>query len=330
MGRAANSLGERVGVLCGGPSQEREISLRSGRAIHEALLQKGYPAVLLELSRDPRKIPATLARSNISYAFIALHGPFGEDGKVQSLLRRLKIPYTGSAPAACRLGMDKWLSRRRWAQAGLPVPKTALAGSHEALLKGNGLSFPMVVKPAGQGSSFGISMVDSRKELARAIQQAAPYGQKILLEEYLSGPELTVGILEDRPLPVIQIVPKRRFYDFVAKYTPGQTEYRVPAPLPQEVARLAQRIALRAHRALGCRSFSRVDMIWVKARGPVLLELNTIPGMTATSLLPKAAQAVGIDFAELCSRMLASAFRAGPPSADERRWGGDKMMGVKV
>ena len=156
-----------------------------------------------------------------------------------------------------------------------------------------------------------MSLVDRPEDLPAAVREAARFGERILLEEHLPGPEVTVGILEDKPLPVIQIVPKRRFYDYTAKYTPGETDYLVPAPVPADTTRLLQEMALRAHEILGCRSFSRVDMILVPERGPVLLELNTIPGMTATSLLPKAALCAGIGFPELCRRMLASAFERG-------------------
>ncbi|MBI1952605.1 MAG: D-alanine--D-alanine ligase [Candidatus Omnitrophica bacterium] len=302
------SLKKPVGVLCGGPSGEREISLKSGQAIHEALLSLGLPSLLLELSRRPSEIPGQIIRAPMACAFIALHGAFGEDGKIQTLLGRLRIPYTGSRPTACRLGMDKWGSRGRWTRKGVPVPETVRVNLPGRLPGLGGLRFPVVVKPQAQGSSLGISLVDRPRNLRRAIREAASFGGGVLIEEYLAGSEFTVGILEDKALPVVQVVPKRRFYDFTAKYTQGQTDYRVPAPIPAPQARRAQRLALRAHRALGCRSFCRVDMIWVKDRGPVLLELNTMPGMTPLSLLPKAARVSGIDFAQLCLRMLASAW----------------------
>lgn len=296
----------KIGVLCGGPSREREISLRSGAAVHEALLSLGLPAVLLPLSQDVKQIPSQIKDSGIGCAFIALHGYFGEDGAVQSLLEEMKIPYTGSSVEACRYGMDKVTSRRKWLAAGLPVPQWKEADPLSAAVRAQEIGFPVVVKPVSEGSSLGMSIVDSVEEMPAAVEQAAQYGEALLLEEYLPGPELTVGILEDRPLPVIQVVPKRRFYDTIAKYTPGMTEYLVPAPLPRTVSQTAQEIAVRAHEALGCRTFSRVDLILVEGRGPVLLELNTIPGMTETSLLPKAAASIGISFPELCRRMLGS------------------------
>lgn len=295
-----------IGILCGGPSAEREISLRSGQAIHEALLSLGFPTVLLKLSQKEEKIPEELKKSRITRAFIALHGTFGEDGTIQAMLEEMGIPYTGSSPEACRYAMDKLSSRRRWLAAGLPIPKWVEAEPINAEVRSGQLTFPIVVKPIAQGSSFGVALADSPAELPAAVDEAAQFGEKLLLEEYLPGQELTVGILEDSALPVIQIVPRRRFYDTIAKYTPGETEFLIPAPLPDEATRLVQRIALAAHETLGCRSFSRVDLISVPERGPVLLELNTIPGMTSSSLLPKAAKAAGIDFPELCRRMLAS------------------------
>lgn len=298
---------EPVGVLCGGPSAEREISIRSGKAVHEALASRGIRAVLVTLSELPDQIPQEIVAAQIGCAFIALHGPFGEDGSIQQILEKLKIPYTGSSVEASRYAMDKVFSRRRWAGAGLDVPRWMGCDRLNAAHRAQRFSFPFMVKPLAQGSSLGISLVDSLQDLAPAVEEACRYGEEILLEEYLPGAELTVGILEDRPLPVIEILPQRRFYDTVAKYTPGMCQYRVPAPLSEGNSRRIQQLALAAHEILGCRSYSRVDMILVPHRGPVLLELNTIPGMTASSLLPKAAAAMGIDFPELCLKILACA-----------------------
>ena len=307
-----------IGVLCGGPSREREISIRSGRAVHQALCSLGLPARLVLLSEDAERIPGEIRAARPGCAFIALHGPFGEDGAVQALLERMKIPYTGSPVEACRYGSDKVSSRLKWLAAGLPVPRWKAADPLSAAGRAAEVGFPLMVKPVREGSSLGMSIVDSAGQLPAAVEEAAKFGPDLLLEEYLSGPELTVGILEERPLPVIQIVTKRRFYDFIAKYTPGMTEYRVPALLPQETARAAQELALQAHEALGCRSFSRVDLILAEGRGPLLLEINSIPGMTETSLLPKAAAAAGIQFPELCRRMLASALQRAPTVGSAR------------
>ena len=297
----------RIGVLCGGPSREREISLRSGQAVHEALLSLGLESIKVTLSQDPERIADEIRAAGISCAFVALHGWFGEDGTIQSILEQMQIPYTGSGVEACRYGMDKVFSRRRWSAAALPIARWALADSDSAPRRAYSIGFPLVIKPVSEGSSLGANIVDSETELAPAVEEAASFGKGVLLEEYLPGAELTVGILRDEPLPVVQVVPKRRFYDYEAKYTHGLTDYRAPAPLPDTARDLVQQVALRAHSVLGCRGFSRVDLILVPDRGPVLLELNPIPGMTQSSLLPKAAAAAGISFPELCRQMLASA-----------------------
>ena len=301
-----------IGVLCGGPSREREISLRSGRAIHEALLSLELPSRLVVLSQDPDRIPEELAAAKLGCAFVALHGWFGEDGTLQGILEEMNVPYTGSGPEACRYGMDKVTSRRRWLAAGLPIPRWQPADPDSVAVRAARMPFPVVLKPVCEGSSLGISIVDAPEQLPAAAEQAGAFSRDWILEEYLAGPELTVGILQDRPLPVIQIVPRRRFYDYTAKYTPGITEYLVPAPLEESVARGVQETALAAHETLGCHSFSRVDLILTADRGPVLLELNPIPGMTQTSLLPKAAAAAGLSFAELCRQMLESAWQRSP------------------
>ncbi len=297
-----------IGVLCGGPSREREISVRSGEAVHRGLLSLGLPSILLALPSEVDCVPEQIRSKGVNCAFIALHGSFGEDGTLQAVLEEMGIAYTGSGPEACRYGMDKVASRRRWLAADLPIPKWRPAGPENALARAGELGFPLVLKPVAQGSSFGISLVDAPEQLPQAVQVASAFGNEWILEEYLPGLELTVGILQDQPLPVIQVVPKRRFYDYTAKYTPGMTEYLVPAPLDGETTRRVQQIALRAHETLGCRSFSRVDLILADGLGPVLLELNPIPGLTQTSLLPKAAAAAGISFPELCRQMLASAW----------------------
>lgn len=298
-----DKAGLRIGVLMGGPSAERDVSLRSGRAIAEALLSKGYDAVPMEIWLPTRD---ELRSANINVAFIALHGTFGEDGQIQAILEDLKIPYTGSKVKASRLGMDKVISRELFKKVKLNVPEYhVVENGTRPKVK---FTTPIVVKPSAQGSSVGISIIDKAEELDAAIKEAFKFGENVLLERFIHGNELTVGMLDDRPLPVIQVVPKRRYYDEVAKYTAGMTEYLCPAPISEDYTRLAQDAAVRAHNAIGCRSFSRVDMI-LSGDKIVILEVNTIPGMTHLSLLPKAAKAAGIDFPELCERMLESAFK---------------------
>ena len=299
-----DKVGLRIGVLMGGPSAERDVSLRSGRAVAEALLSKGYNAIPMEVWLPTKD---ELKSADIDVAFIALHGTFGEDGQIQAILEELKIPYTGSKAKASQLGMDKVASRRLFQKAGLKVPGYhVIDNGARPKLK---FSPPIVVKPSAQGSSVGVSIIDKIEELDRAIKEAFKFGEEVLLEEFIHGKELTVGILDDKPLPVIQVVPKRRYYDEVAKYTAGMTEYLCPAPISAHEAGFAQDAGIRAHKALCCRSFSRVDMILSGDNKIIVLEVNTIPGMTQLSLLPKAANAAGIDFPGLCEKMLESAFK---------------------
>ena len=294
---------EPIGVLCGGPSAEREISLRSGHAVWTALRGLGYPVRLVDILR-PEWVDQ-LCAERIRTAFVALHGPFGEDGTVQALLESLEIVYTGSGVAASRLAMDKASARLQLAASGVPVPRGFVVPSHcEAP---DGFWWPVVVKPSRQGSSIGLTIVEHPAGWRAAVAEARRYDEVVLCEEYLRGQEIAVGIVDDAPLPVIQVVPSRRFYDYVAKYTPGITQYLVPAPLNAATTSAVQAMALRAHRALGCRGFSRADLIVTPDRGGVVLEVNTIPGLTATSLLPKAAAATGVSFPQLCERLLASA-----------------------
>jgi len=303
----------RIAVLMGGPSAEHEISLKSGQGVVAALSRRGWETsgiiIPHELTTDETRQYARLAleRAGTELVFIALHGPFGEDGAIQQLCEDLSLPYTGSSVQASCLGLDKVASRLRFEQAGLHVPSWQLvsptmdAGCERALEQ---LRFPVVVKPTNQGSSIGVSIATHHGELVDAMSEAARYDTRLLLEEFVRGRELTVGILGDEALPVIGIRPARRFFDYTAKYTPGMTEYEVPAMLDEGLARQVQASGLLAHQALGCRHFSRVDLILNEGNQPVILEVNTIPGLTAVSLLPKAAACVGISYDELCERLL--------------------------
>lgn len=289
----------------GGPSTEREISLKSGKAVYHALKEQGLDVVALDITDNSLN---KIEQVKLSCAFIALHGKFGEDGTIQKFLESLDIPYTGSGVMASYLCLDKIASRRILKQFGIPVPEHYILnrkfwGRH---LPGLKLNFPVVVKPSSQGSSIGVTFVNNRRNLIPALKLAFKYDQAIIIEKYIRGREITVGILEDRALPVVEIVPKKRFFDFQAKYEKGKSDYVVPAKLPQEYYRQAQRIGLLAHKVLGCRDFSRVDMILAKA-GPVILEVNSIPGLTSTSLLPMAAEAFGVTFGELCLKIVQSA-----------------------
>ncbi|MBM4435569.1 MAG: D-alanine--D-alanine ligase [Chloroflexi bacterium] len=361
----------RVGVLAGGASAERQISLATGLQIAEHLPKARYDVVLMDplalmagnrhlsaeqrahakaladrsgrvdplTERDRRELPAEFLRqieraaealvpvtsaivpsageAPIDVAFIALHGPWGEDGTLQGLLEILGIPYVGSGVLASALAMDKVMAKRILAEAGLDVPRGAVvtragharspAAAGEAA---RAVGYPVFVKPVRQGSSLGATLVERPDGLAAAVDDALAYDDRALIEERLAGTELTVGVVGGDDdlfaLPVIEIVTERTFFDYKAKYDPSASQEICPARVPDDVARRAQDVALEAHRALGCADLSRTDMILRGARMTVL-EVNTIPGMTANSLLPKSARVAGVPFAELLERLIRSA-----------------------
>ncbi|MBU0548783.1 MAG: D-alanine--D-alanine ligase [Candidatus Omnitrophica bacterium] len=308
MGVGVNNFG-RIGVLMGGASSERDISLNSGKAVYECLKNLSLEAVCLDIKSDDYIENRSFIReAGIDTAFIALHGHFGEDGQIQSLLEELNIPYTGSDPDASRLAMDKVASRKVFQKEALPVPNYIVFCSPEAIDSDkevtSNLTAPFVVKPAAQGSSIGLSIVNRQEQLKEALRLASNYDKNIIIEEYIEGREITVGILAERALPVIEIIPKNKFYDYEAKYAAGMSEYVVPAELPADIACRLQEIGLAAHRSLGCFAFSRVDIRLNRDNAPFILEVNSIPGLTSVSLLPKAASAAGIDFSQLCTRIL--------------------------
>ena len=303
----------RVGVLMGGVSSEREVSLKSGKAVTEALLRRGCDVIALDIiDGEYKKIRSLIEEAGIDAAFIALHGQLGEDGGIQSILEKINIPYTGSGIEASRLAINKALAQDLFKKNGINVPSyVALSGDDElridAVVKQLG-GFPIVVKPAREGSSIGINLTTTSEELKRAIGCAREYGPTVLLEQYIEGRELTVGILGQEALPVVEICPKRGFFDYEAKYTKGMADYIVPAGIPEDVSRGLQRTALCAHQVLGCADFSRVDFMLGAGRAHYVLEVNTIPGFTSTSLLPKAALAQGISFDQLCFKLMEMAY----------------------
>lgn len=294
----------RIGVLLGGCSSEREVSIKSGNAVYEALASLGFDVVKVDVL-DSRSLISRLRSFEIEIAFIALHGKFGEDGGVQSLLSENAIAYTGSGPEPSRLAFDKAAAKKIFKQHNIPTPDYIVIENKitEDIL--NKIKLPAVVKPCHEGSSIGMSIVDAHSDIMPAMEKAFAYDDKVIAEDYVHGEEIAVGILKEAPLPVIQIKPKERFYDYNSKYTEGGSSYIVPAALPENIVSSAQGLGVSAHRALGCRVFSRVDMIVSKKDNSIaVLEVNTIPGFTKTSLLPKAAKAAGIDFPEMCLAML--------------------------
>jgi len=297
---------KKIGVLCGGSSQEREISLKTGDAVYRAMVSLGLNACKFDVDKD---IAAKLVKEKINLAFLGLHGKLGEDGTIQGLLEIMGVPYTGSGVLASALALDKSYTKKVFSYHNLPMAKYKVL---EKRVESPGdilgeLKCPVIVKPAREGSTIGVTIVREPDGLDSAINLAFSYGDKILIEEYIEGREITVGILGDEALPVIEIVSKTAFYDYRAKYEPGMSKHIVPAELPREQYQLAQSLALSAHRALGCKGATRVDMVMDREGKIYLLEVNTIPGMTETSLLPEAAAVAGIDFKQLVVKILSYA-----------------------
>jgi D-alanine-D-alanine ligase len=301
------SKGKKIGVLMGGMSRERDISLKTGKAVAKALTTKGYQAQPIDV--NPR-IAETLSKEKIDCAFLALHGKFGEDGTIQGMFELLRIPYTGSGVLASALALHKVMAKRIFHYEKISTPMFDVLHAKDVKKETQreiSLPLPVVVKPAREGSTIGVSIVMKEKQWIPALKKAGQYDEEILVEEFINGKEITVGILEDLPLPIIEIAPKSGFYDFHSKYTKGETEYIIPARMPREKYLTAQDLSLRAFRALGCSGVARVDLMLDERNNPFVLEVNTMPGMTETSLLPKAANYAGIAFEELAERILLGA-----------------------
>lgn len=297
---------KRVAVFMGGVSTEREISISSGRAVVGALEKAGFDVIPVVVNDEELR---ELDGLDVDVVFIALHGCFGEDGGVQELLESRGIPYTGSGVQASRMAMDKVESKWTFVASGLPTPEfiTLRQGQPIQELEGlllEKLPIPMVAKPARNGSSVGVSIIHDISELHQGLETAFRYDDKVVVERYIKGRELTVGILGEEALPVIEIKPAREFYDLSAKYEDKGTNYIVNPDIPGDIYDKAQRLALSAHNRLGCSGFSRVDMILSDDTELYFLEVNTIPGFTERSLLPKAAKVAGIGFPELCREIV--------------------------
>ena len=298
-----------VGVLMGGPSAEREISLKTGKAVCVALQRRGYRAIPIEVDRD---LPHRLRSKHVDVAFLALHGPGGEDGSVQGLLEVMGIPFTASGICASAIGMDKRLTRIVLEAEGIPVPlgQTFQKGKTPAIPPRK-LGMPVVVKPSTQGSTIGISIVRKRTEWKKALKEAFHFGEQAVVEQYIPGREMAVGVFQGKTLPVVEIIAPGGFYDFTAKYGKAETRYVCPAVTSKPLARLLNDYGLRAYQALGCRGAARVDFRIHTDGRPFVLELNTIPGMTERSLLPMAAAQAGRTYDDLVEHMLLEALPAG-------------------
>lgn len=294
---------KKIGVLFGGLSAEREVSLKSGAAVQQALVAQGYNAISIDVGHDLAEV---LKQEAIEVAFIALHGRYGEDGCVQGLLELLQIPYSGSGVLASALAMHKLYSKQIFAASGiLTAPFRCYRRGENVILADLPFGLPLVVKPVQEGSSVGVSIVKEERQLTKALELAFRYDEEILVEKYIKGQEVQVGILDNTPIGAIEIVPKNEFYDFEAKYTDGMAEHLFPARLEPALYEKVQKIGLATHRALGCKGYSRVDFLVTSAGECFVLEVNTLPGMTALSLFPEiAAKGAGISFEALVSRII--------------------------
>ena len=283
--------------MLGGPSAEREVSLRSGAAVARALRSLGHQVTELDPKDGTFKLPP-----KTEVVFLVLHGTFGEDGQIQQQLEKLGAVYTGCDAEASRIAFDKVLTKQKCIEAGVPTAKFAVVSSAQAPFPKD-LVPPLVVKPVRQGSSVGLQFVERVEDWKNAIAEALKFDSEVLVEEKIVGRETTVGILDGQPLPVVEVRPKAGTYDYKNKYTAGATEYFCPADFDVATTAKIQNAALGAFRAVGGRDYSRVDVM-VRANGdPIVLEVNTLPGMTETSLLPKAAAAAGLNYGQLCQRM---------------------------
>lgn len=311
---------KKIGVLMGGFSSERDVSIRSGLAIYQALQELGYNSVLIDVGRD---IVNFLKKEKVRVAFLALHGGIGENGAIQGMLEVLGIPYTGSGVLASALAMDKEASRKIFSYHGLSVPASVVVRSSEfgvlSSEKNSSLvsrlsslidfEMPWFVKPAQEGSSIGVSIVRQEESLIGALQKAFQFGGRAIIERFIPGKEVHIGILGNRVLGGVEVRPSLEFYNYEAKYTSGLTEYIIPPEIAPAVYEKAKADALKAHMAIGCAGATRVDLRIDEGGTPYILEINTLPGMTETSLLPKMAQAAGMSFQGLIEEILRLAIK---------------------
>ena len=296
------SLPKKIAVLMGGPGSERDVSLATGRGVSKALRSLGAEVVEVDVHDENFALP-----KDVDLAFITIHGTFGEDGQLQEILEERGVPYTGDGVEASRAAFDKILSKEKFREDDVVTPEWEVieAGQRPTI------SVPLVVKPARQGSTVGVVIVKDASELDSAMAEAAKYDRKLLIEKFVSGRELTIGILGDQALPILEIIPKGGFYDFNNKYpflnpqAGGAAEHVCPAKIDPNKTKQIQKQALHAFRALGLVVYGRVDVLLPDSGNPFVLEVNTIPGMTEASLLPEAAAAAGINYVDLCARIIA-------------------------
>jgi D-alanine-D-alanine ligase len=325
---------KQVGVLMGGIGPERDISLKTGEAIATALEGRGHRVVRIDVDR---KLDETLRKTPIDVAFLALHGTYGEDGCVQGLLEVMGIPYTGSSVLASALAMDKLKAKELFRLYNVPTPPYYVVEKDDLgkLEEMHGsFGFPVFVKPRRSGSSVGAGRAANVAELAQRCEEAAKYDCSVLVERLVIGREVTVGVLDGRALGALEIVPRGEFYDYRSKYQKGQSDYHLPARLPPTRYKGVLNLAERAHKALGCRGFTRVDLLVTEGENEYVLEVNTLPGMTPLSPLPKIAAGAGYDFSDLCEQILSRAScqtpRVQTPATSEPRAADAKKRGTRA
>jgi D-alanine--D-alanine ligase len=298
----------RVGVLYGGKSAERDVSLMSGQGVYEALRSANIDAHLFDTGRYTL---VDLINAGFDRVFIALHGRYGEDGTIQGALELMGLPYTGSGPMASSLAMDKMMTKRVWLQHGLPTPGFTVLHGREDLPQAAALGWPLMIKPPHEGSTLGITKVDQQAALPAAYEMAARFDEQVLAEQFIRGRELTVPVLgkgaEARALPIVEIIAPGGNYDYEHKYLSDDTRYVCPADIDAELTQKIQQLAELAYRALGCEGWGRADFMLDEQGQPWLLEMNTSPGMTSHSLVPMSARAAGMSYAELCLAILETA-----------------------
>jgi len=305
---------KKICVLMGGRSGERDVSLRSGKRVFESLQRQGFNVISMDLEDD---LVTRLKAAKVDIVYIILHGRYGEDGAVQGLLEIAGIPYTGSKVLASALAMNKVAAKRMFVTAGIVTPRCLTVDANqdiknEARRIARDFSFPLVLKPVSEGSSLGVYLIKKPEELLSKLEETVPKYKDMFVEEFIKGQEVTVGVIgvgdDLQALPILELVPKKEFYDFEAKYTAGMTEFILPARLSPALTKKVQETAIKAHLALGCYGVSRVDMIVTADQAAYVHEVNTIPGMTEQSDLPAEAKEAGISFDQLVVKILASAY----------------------
>lgn len=296
--------GKTIGVLMGGLSSEREISFKSGKAVVEAFQQKGLNVLAIDVDHQ---VATTLATNKIDVAFLALHGTYGEDGAIQGLLEYSKIPYTGSGVLGSAMAFNKVISKKLFKQHAIPTADFQVFYKSRGQKIERTLELPVVVKPSDQGSSIGVTIVRREDQWEKALEHAFAYSDEVVVEKFIEGKLLAIGMNGEQPLPIVHVIPKSGFYDYEAKYTAGKTEYICPAELDAATVKRCRETAVKVYRLLKGRGIARVDVILDSTGTPYVLEMNTIPGLTPTSLLPMAAKQAGMEFDDLVLEMLKKA-----------------------